>query len=69
MTATLSGFKSGVRDNVRLDIGSRPTVDFRLQLLSVSESVTVTAAPAIVESSRTDGLHDDADRAAEDPPA
>ncbi len=54
MTATLSGFKSGVRDNVRLDIGSRPTVDFRLQLLSVSESVTVTAAPAIVESSRTE---------------
>ncbi len=54
VTASLSGFKSGVRDNVRLDIGTRPTIDFKLQLLSVSESVTVTSTAHVVEATRTE---------------
>jgi hypothetical protein len=54
LTASLSGFRSGVRENLRLDIGTAPTVDFRLQLLSVSESVTVTSTASVVEGTRTE---------------
>ncbi len=54
LTASLPGFKPGVRDNLRLDIGTAPTVDFRLQLISVSESVTVTSTAAVVEGTRTE---------------
>jgi hypothetical protein len=54
LTATLSGFKPAVRENLRLDIQTKPTVDFKLQLLSVSESVTVTSTASIVEGTRTE---------------
>src|SRR5262249_17950635 len=48
VTATISGFKTGVRENIRIDLGMAPTIDFRLQLATVTEAVTVTSAvPAV----------------------
>src|SRR5580765_663512 len=35
LTASLSGFQTAVRPEVRLDIGTAPTVDFRLSLAGV----------------------------------
>jgi hypothetical protein len=54
LTASLPGFRPGIRENLRLDIGTAPTVDFKLQLLSVSESVTVTSTASVVEGTRTE---------------
>ncbi len=53
MTANLSGFKAASRNDVRLDLGSVPTVDFRMQLSSVQESVTVTSSTPAVEVTNT----------------
>jgi outer membrane receptor protein involved in Fe transport len=54
LTASLPGFRPGIHENLRLDIGTAPTVDFRLQLLSVSESVTITSTASVVEATRTE---------------
>ncbi len=54
LTATISGFRSATRANVRVDIGTVPTVDFQLQLANVAESVTVTSTAAVVEGTRTE---------------
>lgn len=53
MTATLSGFKPSSRSDVRLDLAKVPTVDFRLTLASVSESVTVSSTAPAVEVTNT----------------
>jgi hypothetical protein len=53
VTATLQGFKSGVRESIRIDLGMSPTIDFRLQLTTVTESVTVTSAVPAVEVTNT----------------
>ena len=53
VTASLSGFKSAVREAIRIDLGMSPTVDFRLQLTSVTESVTVTSDIPVVEVTNT----------------
>src|SRR6266511_1489731 len=53
VTASLSGFRTATRPEVRLDLGSAPTVEFRLQLSSVSESVTVTSTARAVEVTNT----------------
>jgi outer membrane receptor protein involved in Fe transport len=53
ITATLSGFQSATRPNVRLDIGTAPTVDFRLQLAGVTAAVTVTSTAQVVEGTNT----------------
>src|SRR5712692_4686896 len=53
VTASLSGFKSGVREGIRIDLGMSPTVDFRLQLTSVTESVTVISDIPVVEVTNT----------------
>jgi outer membrane receptor protein involved in Fe transport len=53
VTAALSGFRTGTRPDLRLDLGSAPTVDFKLQLASVSESVTVTSEAHTVEVTNT----------------
>jgi hypothetical protein len=54
LTASISGFKSAVNERVRVDIGTAPTVNFKLQLTSVSESVTVTSTSSAVEATRTE---------------
>jgi hypothetical protein len=49
VTAELSGFSSIVRENLELLVGQRATVNFKLSLSSVSETVTVTGASPLVD--------------------
>jgi hypothetical protein len=53
VTASMSAFRTATRPEVRLDLGSVPTVDFRLQLASMTESVTVTSQAYAVEVTNT----------------
>lgn len=53
LTATLSGFRTSTRSDVRLDLGSVPTVDFRLPLATVTEAVTVSSSTPAVEVTNT----------------
>src|SRR5713101_4971132 len=53
LTANLPGFKAATRADIRLDIGTAPTVDFRLQLSTVQEQVTVTSTAPAVEVTNT----------------
>ena len=53
LTATLDGFATATADNVRLLIGSTPTVNFTLQSARVSETITVTAETPTVEVTNT----------------
>ena len=53
LTATLSGFRPSTRSDVRLDLGSVPTVDFRLPLATVTEAVTVSSSTPAVEVTNT----------------
>jgi outer membrane receptor protein involved in Fe transport len=43
VTASLEGFATATADNVRLLLGSAPTINFTLQSATVTESITVTA--------------------------
>jgi Carboxypeptidase regulatory-like domain/TonB dependent receptor len=43
ITATLDGFATATAENVRLLLGSTPTVNFNLQSATISETITVTA--------------------------
>jgi len=52
VTATLSGFRPGVRPDVRLDIGTAATVDFKLSL-GTSEAITVAGIAPTVEVTNT----------------
>lgn len=49
VTAELSGFASVVRENLELLVGQRATVNFKLSLSSVNETVTVTGASPLVD--------------------
>ncbi len=51
--ATLDGFATATAENVRLLLGSTPTINFNLQSSSVSESITVTAEVPVVEVTNT----------------
>ncbi|MDQ2977778.1 MAG: carboxypeptidase regulatory-like domain-containing protein, partial [Acidobacteriota bacterium] len=53
VTAALSGFRTATRADLRLDLGSAPTVDFRLQLDGVQETVIVTSETPTVEVTNT----------------
>ncbi len=48
ITADLTGFRSVTQENVELLVGQRSVVNFRLQLASVEESITVTGAAPLV---------------------
>jgi hypothetical protein len=52
VTATLSGFRTGVRPEVRIDIGTVATVDFKLSL-GTSEAITVAGTAPTVEVTNT----------------
>ena len=54
LTASISGFRPSTRESVRVDIGTVPTVDFKLELASVKESVTVTSIAPVIEVTRTE---------------
>ncbi|HWN42479.1 MAG TPA: TonB-dependent receptor [Thermoanaerobaculia bacterium] len=51
--ATLDGFATATAENVRLLLGSTPTINFNLQSSSVAETITVTAEVPVVEVTNT----------------
>jgi hypothetical protein len=53
VTASLDGFVPSTADNVRLLLGSVPTINFTLQSSSISEAITVTSEAPIVEATNT----------------
>jgi hypothetical protein len=53
ITATLDGFASSTAEDVRLLLGSAPTVNFALQSATVSETLTVTSELPVVEATNT----------------
>ena len=53
VTASLQGFATATRADVRLVLGSAPSVDFALQLASVAENITVTGEVPLVEATNT----------------
>jgi hypothetical protein len=53
LSATLDGFATATAANVRLLLGSAPTVNFTLQSAKISESITVTSEAPLVEVTNT----------------
>jgi len=53
VTANLSGFQKRTRSGITVNLASAVTVDFRLGLSAVAESVTVTAESPVVETTQT----------------
>src|SRR5215510_2262480 len=50
ITAEKEGFRRAVREGVRLQVAERATVDFSLSVGEISQSVTVAADTALVET-------------------
>ncbi|MGH9367728.1 MAG: carboxypeptidase-like regulatory domain-containing protein, partial [Thermoanaerobaculia bacterium] len=53
ITAALDGFRPSVRERVRLNLGSSPSLDFRMELATVQESVSVLGEAPVVEGTNT----------------
>lgn len=53
LEAVLDGFATATAENVRLLLGSTPTVNFSLQSAAVAETITVTAEVPVVEVTNT----------------
>jgi hypothetical protein len=53
LKVTLEGFKTVIRDGVRVEVGRTFDVDFRLEVGSLQETVTVTAESPLVDGSST----------------
>ncbi|HET9225164.1 MAG TPA: TonB-dependent receptor [Thermoanaerobaculia bacterium] len=51
--AVLDGFATATAENVRLLLGSSPTVNFTLQSSAVAETITVTAEVPVIEATNT----------------
>ena len=49
VTATLAGFQTLVRNNITLQAQEHPIVDLRLSVGNISETVTVSAAPPLID--------------------
>ena len=54
VTVELAGFKSAVRENIELNVGSRLTLDLSLEVGNVSEVVNVTVEAPLIETTRSD---------------
>ena len=52
VAANLNGFKTQTQNNIVVKLGEDQTVDFKLQLQAVSETVTVTAAVPVIDTNR-----------------
>ncbi|MBM3748392.1 MAG: carboxypeptidase regulatory-like domain-containing protein, partial [Acidobacteria bacterium] len=50
LTASAAGFKTAVRDNVILAVAQTLTVDFALEVGAVTDQVTVSAEPPLLET-------------------
>jgi hypothetical protein len=53
ISATLQGFQRAIHENVRVQLGSTPTVDFTMQLGGVAETINVSATVPFVEVTNT----------------
>jgi hypothetical protein len=53
VNAGLEGFTTATRPDVRLLLGSTPTVNFTLQLSTVTETITVTSEVPVIEATNT----------------
>lgn len=53
VNATLDGFVPAVAENVRLLLGSTPSINFTLQSSSVAETITVTSEVPVIEVTNT----------------
>ena len=53
ISAALSGFRTVTRENVRLNLGSTPTLNFTIQLSTVEEAISVIAEVPLVEVTNT----------------
>jgi hypothetical protein len=53
IAASLAGFATASRTDVRLVLGSSPTLDFTMQLAKATESITVTSEVPLVEVTKT----------------
>ncbi|HYN21206.1 MAG TPA: TonB-dependent receptor [Thermoanaerobaculia bacterium] len=51
--AALDGFATATAENVRLLVGSTPTVNFTLQSSAVAETITVTSELPVIETTNT----------------
>ena len=54
VTVEVTGFKKEIKDKITVEVDSRTRVDVQMQPGSVSETVEVTAAPAILQTDRAD---------------
>jgi len=54
LTATASGFKTTERSGIKLDATQRVKVDIQLEIGQVTENVTVTSAPPVVNTQNTE---------------
>jgi hypothetical protein len=55
VTCTLSGFATLVQENIPLTVGQAVTLPVAMKVSGVSETVTVTTATRVIETSRTAG--------------
>jgi hypothetical protein len=53
IAASLTGFATTKKSDVRLVLGSSPTIDFTMQVATATESVTVTSEMPLVEVTKT----------------
>jgi hypothetical protein len=53
MTFTLAGFATHVQENIVLNVGQAITLPVAMKVSGVAETVTVTTATAVIETSRT----------------
>jgi hypothetical protein len=53
VTASLDGFATATAENIRLLLGSTPTINFTLQSGTISETITVTSEAPLVEVTNT----------------
>jgi hypothetical protein len=53
ITCSLAGFANAGRSDIRLVLGSSPTIDFTMQLAKATESITVTSEVPLVEVTKT----------------
>src|SRR5882762_9799393 len=68
VSAELTGFKRVTQPNVQLEVGQTSTINFQLQLGTVSEELTVTGESPVLETSKADrGLVIDNERVTELP--
>jgi hypothetical protein len=54
VTAELSGFGTTLRENFRLGVGEAVTINFTMKVASLQESVTVSGAPPIIDTKKSE---------------